>query len=127
MGDVGNAQLQPSVYTGPIGGFSCNTAGGYKLVKPSCWMTQQCMTDADLAAAEAACNAPNNPGSSGSQSGGGNPAPPPPLLGGAAPAPGAPAVAASSSIFDSAWAWVTANPMWAAAGAAVIVLLVVRR
>lgn len=56
MGD--NAQIPASQYTGPVGGFSCNTAGGYSLRKPSCSQVSICMTDGDFAAAEAACSAP---------------------------------------------------------------------
>lgn len=58
---MGNDQIPVSQYTGPVGGFSCNTAGGYALRKPSCSQVSICMTDGDFAAAEAACNAPVQP------------------------------------------------------------------
>lgn len=50
-----NLQIVPTQYTGPQGGYGCNTAGGYTLRRPPCWLTDQCMTDSDYAAATAAC------------------------------------------------------------------------
>jgi hypothetical protein len=50
-----NLQTQPTVYTGPQGGYSCNVAGGYTMRRPSCWLTDQCMSDSDYASAQAAC------------------------------------------------------------------------
>jgi len=51
-----NLQVTSTQYTGPVGGYSCNTAGGYSIRRPSCWLTDQCMSDSEYAAAQAACN-----------------------------------------------------------------------
>lgn len=52
-----NDQIAMSTYTGPVGGFACNTAGGYSLVMPSCYSAAVCMTPSQLAQANAQCSA----------------------------------------------------------------------
>lgn len=54
-GGVGatNDQIAVTQYTGPVGGYACNTAGGYSLVTPKGYMTPQCMTPAQLTQANA--------------------------------------------------------------------------
>lgn len=52
-----NDQIAPSQYTGPVGGYACNAAGGYTLVTPKGYMTPQCMTPDQLAQANASYDA----------------------------------------------------------------------
>lgn len=134
MGDT-NAQIPVTQNANPQIGFPvCNAAGGYSLVKPSCYQVAVCMTASDLAAAEAQCSAPVVPPPA--SSGGSGTAPVPVVTtgggstgttAGSASSSGSAAATSPSSIFDSAIAWAEANPMWAAAGAVIVVLLLVKR
>lgn len=58
-GGVGatNDQIAVTQYTGPVGGYACNSAGGYSLVTPKGYMTPQCMTSAQLVQANASYDA----------------------------------------------------------------------
>lgn len=121
---------------------SCNTAGGYAVRQPSCWMTAPCMTVDQFNAAEAACKNPapaqvvSTDPATGIMTIVPPPAPPvsnPPMQGGPvySPLPFSPALnsgsgVASGSIVDSAVAWVKANPLLAAGIAVGAVLLVGR-
>lgn len=122
-----NAQLPATQYTGPVGGYACNEAGGYHLVTPKGYMTPQCMTAADLAAANASYDAtptgvlPTGPiGLQPNTS----PGPGVPAGGGKVPTGGG-AAAATSNVLDDALAWVKENPLLAA-GLALGAFLLVR-
>lgn len=126
-----DAQIVPSQYTGPVGGFACNVAGGYSLVTPKGYMSAQCMTPDQLAQANAAFDAapapvtyvaPISAPAAGvpAQTGGGAPLP------GTAPIGALTSDASSvSSLASSALSWIQANP-WMAAAIAGGVLLVVK-
>lgn len=125
----------------------CNTAGGYTMQRPSCYLGAQCMTAADFAAAQAVCDNPGpanptgpvnacvNCGDPGMLHHPMNPpglvnppvvTPLPPVVLNSPALPPVATPAASSGIFDSAIAWVQANPLLAA-GAAIGLVFVLGR
>lgn len=135
-----DAQIVPSQYTGPVGGFACNVAGGYSLVTPKGYMSAQCMTPDQLAQANAAFDAAPAPVTYVAPSSGpaaAVPAQTSPAVGGSqqngvavnnmgvSPIGGIVSTPAGTDLASSALAWIQANP-WMAAAIAGGVLLVVK-